>query len=139
MKSQFICIVADIPGLVAGAHRNRGLGIAFLRHIERCLCLLYVVDTSLPEPWQQLEVLRYELGQYDKNLLGRPSGVLANKMDLVQSKENLNELELYVNKINLPLFPVSAQDSVGILPILHYVRKLYDNSRMKEGSDENIE
>nr|SVE86280.1 EOG090X0ACU [Daphnia similis]SVE86908.1 EOG090X0ACU [Daphnia similis]SVE88163.1 EOG090X0ACU [Daphnia similis] len=131
--------VADIPGLVAGAHRNRGLGIAFLRHIERCLCLLYVVDTSLPEPWQQLEVLRYELGQYDKNLLERPSGVLANKMDLAESKQNLNELELYVNKINLPLFPVSAQEGVGILPILHYVRKLYDVSQMKEESDENVE
>nr|SVE75913.1 EOG090X0ACU [Daphnia hispanica] len=131
--------VADIPGLIAGAHRNRGLGIAFLRHIERCLCLLYVVDTSLPEPWQQLEVLRYELGQYDPNLLERPSGVLANKMDLAQSKEHLSELQLYVNKINLPLFPVSAQDSVGILPILHYVRKLYDVSVLEEGSDEKAE
>nr|SVE73713.1 EOG090X0ACU [Daphnia atkinsoni] len=131
--------VADIPGLIAGAHRNRGLGIAFLRHVERCLCLLYVVDTSLPEPWEQLEVLRYELGQYDENLLERPSGVLANKMDLDQSKKNLSELELYANKLNLPLFPVSAQNSVGLVPILHYVRKLYDVSFTEVGSDEKAE
>nr|CAH0104739.1 unnamed protein product [Daphnia galeata] len=127
--------VADIPGLIAGAHRNRGLGIAFLRHIERCLCLLYVVDTSLPEPWQQLEVLRYELEQYDPHLLQRPSGVLANKMDLPQSTLNLNELRRYVDEINLPFFPVSAMNNVGILPILHYVRQLYD-STTREISDE---
>lgn len=131
--------MADIPGLIAGAHRNRGLGIAFLRHIERCLCLLYVVDTSLPEPWKQLEVLRYELRQYDQNLLERPSGILANKMDLDQSKKNLSELELYANELNLPLFPVSAQNSVGLVPILHHVRKLYDVSITEVGSDEKVE
>nr|SVE74337.1 EOG090X0ACU [Daphnia barbata] len=128
--------VADIPGLIAGAHRNRGLGIAFLRHIERCLCLLYVVDTSLPEPWQQLEVLQYELGQYDQRLLERPSGILANKIDLAQSEKNLAELERYAIDMNVPLFPVSAKDRVGLLPILHYVRKLYDGSRAEEGYDE---
>ncbi|XP_046444665.1 GTPase Obg-like isoform X1 [Daphnia pulex] len=128
--------VADIPGLIAGAHRNRGLGIAFLRHIERCLCLLYVVDASLPEPWQQLEVLRYELEQYDPHLLERPSGVLANKMDLPQSTINLKELKQYVEKINLPLFPVSAMNNVGVLPILHFVRQLYDSSTTKENFDE---
>ncbi len=128
--------VADIPGLIAGAHRNRGLGIAFLRHIERCLCLLYVVDTSLPQPWQQLEVLRYELAQYNSKLLQRPSGVLANKMDLVQSKENLNELQNYVKKLNLPMFPVSAHNHLGILPVLNYVRQLYDASNKEDELDE---
>nr|CAG4637221.1 EOG090X0ACU [Ceriodaphnia reticulata]SVE73093.1 EOG090X0ACU [Ceriodaphnia reticulata] len=128
--------VADIPGLIAGAHRNRGLGIAFLRHIERCLCLLYVVDASLPQPWQQLEVLRYELEQYDSKLLERPSGVLANKMDLHQSKENLNALKSYVDKLNLPLFPVSAQNHLGISSVLHYVRQLYDGSNTEEVLEE---
>ena len=122
--------------MIAGAHRKRGLGIAFLRHIERCLCLLYVVDTSLPQPWQQLEVLRYELEQYDSNLLERPSGVLANKMDLIQSKENYNELKSYVDKLNLPIFPVSAQNNVGILPVLNYARQLYDISTKEEVLEE---
>jgi GTP-binding protein len=89
------------------------------------------VDTSLSEPWQQLEVLRYELEQYDPYLLERPSGVLANKMDLPQSTINITKLRQYVDKINLPLFPVSAMNNVGILPILHYVRQLYDVSTTK--------
>ncbi len=94
------------------------------------------MDASLPEPWQQLEVLRYELGQYDPDLLERPSGVLANKMDLPQSTINLKELRQYVEKINLPLFPVSAMNNVGVFPILHYVRQLYDGSTTRENLDE---
>ncbi|XP_025787910.1 mitochondrial ribosome-associated GTPase 2 [Puma concolor] len=60
--------VADIPGIVRGAHRNRGLGSAFLRHIERCRFLLFVVDLSEPEPWTQLEDLKWELEQHEAGL-----------------------------------------------------------------------
>nr|CAG4641903.1 EOG090X0ACU [Eurycercus lamellatus] len=119
--------VADIPGIIAGAHRNRGLGIAFLRHIERCVCLLYIVDTSMPAPWKQLEVLRYELEQYNSELLTRPSAVLANKMDIKHSESNLDELKRYVAALNLPLFPISAQENLRILPVLKYIRQLYDD------------
>ena len=122
----FWSTVADIPGLISGAHRNRGLGIGFLRHIERCLCLLYVVDSSQPEPWQQLEILRYELGEYNPDLLQRPSGVLANKMDLPESIKNYEELKRYVDNLQLPLFPVSGLNNVGVLPILRYIKQLYD-------------
>jgi len=124
-------VVADIPGLIAGAHRNRGLGISFLRHIERCVCLLYIIDTSLPEPWQQLEVLRYEIGQYNSELLGRHSAVVANKMDLPKSSENLVELRRCAQKMNLPLFAISAQDNKGVVPVLQHIRLLYDTVSVK--------
>lgn len=121
--------VADIPGLIAGAHRNRGLGIAFLRHVERCVCLLYVIDASQPEPCQQLDVLRNELGQYNADLLARPSGVVANKMDAPQSKLNVAELERYADALQLPVFNVSALNGDGLLPVLHYIRRLYDETK----------
>lgn len=131
----FRVTVADIPGLIAGAHRNRGLGIGFLRHIERCLGLLYLVDTSVPEPWLQLEVLRYEINEYNPDLLLRPSGVLANKMDLAESGKNYDGLKRYVDELNLPLFPVSGLNSVGIPPILRFIKQLYDVCNTEKVSD----
>lgn len=52
------CLVADIPGLIKGSHKNLGLGVAFLKHIRRCSCLLYVLDASEGDPLEQFEILR---------------------------------------------------------------------------------
>jgi len=127
-------VVADIPGLIAGAHRNRGLGISFLRHIERCVCLLYIIDAAQPEPQEQLEVLRYEIEQYNSELLSRPSAVVANKMDLPKALENLQQLRQYAEELNLPLFAISAENSKGLLPVLQHIRVLYDSS-LKDAVD----
>lgn len=118
--------MADIPGIISGAHRNRGLGIAFLRHIERCYCLLYIIDASLPSPWEQIAVLRYELEQYNSELLNRQSAIVANKMDAVGAEANLPELKRYAKENNLPLFPISARENLHILPVLRFIRQLYD-------------
>ena len=67
-KHVLLAPVADIPGLIRGAHLNYGLGFAFLRHVERCVCLLYVLDMSADRPWVQLEDLQYELNQYQVGL-----------------------------------------------------------------------
>ncbi|XP_042232521.1 mitochondrial ribosome-associated GTPase 2-like isoform X2 [Homarus americanus] len=115
--------VADIPGLIEGAHKNRGLGITFLRHIERCGCLLYVIDTSQPRPWEQLEVLMYELEQYQAGLSTRPHAIVANKMDLPEAQENLKELATHVD---LPLVPVSAKMGDQLVPLLALLRLLVD-------------
>ncbi|KAK8731999.1 hypothetical protein OTU49_007130 [Cherax quadricarinatus] len=116
--------VADIPGLIEGAHKNRGLGITFLRHIERCSCLLYVLDTSQPRPWDQLHVLMHELEQYQRGLSKRPHAVVANKMDLPEAKENLKELAMH---IDLPLAPVSAKMGGQLGPLLALLRLLIDH------------
>ncbi|XP_058988885.1 mitochondrial ribosome-associated GTPase 2 [Mustela lutreola] len=84
--------VADIPGLIRGAHQNRGLGNTFLRHIERCRFLLFIVDLSEPEPWTQVEDLKFELEKHEVGLSERPHVVVANKIDLPQARAALPQL-----------------------------------------------
>ena len=76
-------VVADVPGLVEGAHEGRGLGHRFLRHVSRCRALVLVVDLSSPDPAADLEVVRAELGAYDPALLERPTIAVGTKADLV--------------------------------------------------------
>ncbi len=75
-------VVADIPGLIEGAHEGRGLGHRFLRHVTRCRALVLVVDLAAPDPADDLETLRDELEAYDPELARRPSIVVATKADL---------------------------------------------------------
>ncbi|XP_070575316.1 mitochondrial ribosome-associated GTPase 2-like [Ptychodera flava] len=115
--------VADIPGLIRGAHLNRGLGHSFLRHIERCQCLLYVIDLSVGEPWTQLSDLKFELEQYQEGLSERPHTVLGNKIDLPEAAENLKRL---VEHVMLPVMPISAQCGTNIAELKEQLRELYD-------------
>ena len=106
----YVCLVADIPGLIPGAHENKGLGHAFLRHIERCKALLFVVDVACddPLPTSQLKSLQFELNMYKPELSGRVHLVLANKMDLVPACEGEREVERLREVCGLPVAPVSA-------------------------------
>ncbi|CAL8070161.1 unnamed protein product [Orchesella dallaii] len=125
--------VADIPGLIEEAHRNRGLGIQFLRHIQRCLCLLYVIDLSTenPTPFEVLETLKEEIRHYDALMLKRPSMIVANKLDLPESKANFNEFKTLVGD-SMPIMPVSAKYGVNLKDLLLQLRKVYDSKQAKE-------
>lgn len=127
------CVVADIPGIIRGAHLNRGLGISFLRHIERCRFLLYVLDLSSPEPWTQLVHLRYELDQYEPGLSLRPQVIIANKMDLPEAREKLQTLKSHVSQRVIPVSALTGQNTEEL--ILH-LRELYDGYLQGEGSGE---
>lgn len=72
-------LVADIPGIIHGVHLNRGLGIFFLRHVGRCPFLLFVLHLSSPEPWTQLQHLRFELNQYEPDSPTGPTLSLPTK------------------------------------------------------------
>ncbi|XP_034552320.1 mitochondrial ribosome-associated GTPase 2 isoform X2 [Notolabrus celidotus] len=122
--------VADIPGIIKGAHLNRGLGISFLRHIERCRCLLFVLDLSSPEPWTQLQHLRYELDQYEAGLSQRPQAIIANKMDLPEAQEKLKTLRSLVTQRVIPVSALTGQNTEEL--ILH-LRELYDGNIQEEG------
>src|SRR5205814_4596568 len=96
--------IADIPGLIEGAHRGLGLGHEFLRHITRCRILLFVVDVAGSEgrsPVEDLQQLRREIDLYDPTLSQRPWFVIANKMDLPNADENLKALRKRFPKIEI--------------------------------------
>ena len=99
------------------------MGASFLRHIERCLWLLYVVDLSYEEPWTQLEALQEELDLYRPGLSQRPHAIIANKLDVDGARENLQELQ---QRVHSPVFGVSAQQGLHIRPLLAHLRELYD-------------
>lgn len=89
-------LLADVPGLIEGAHENRGLGHRFLRHIERCALLLFLIDmagTDARDPREDYKHLVNELGLYDKALLKKPRLVVANKMDLPEAAANLTKFK----------------------------------------------
>jgi GTP-binding protein len=107
--------VADIPGLIEGAHLNLGLGHDFLRHITRCGLFLFVLDMAGSEgrsPIADLQSLRREIDLYDSRLSERPWFVIANKMDLPGASENLGAFRAQFPK--LTVIPVSAKEGTGI-------------------------
>uniref|UniRef100_A0A8C2PC78 Mitochondrial ribosome-associated GTPase 2 n=1 Tax=Capra hircus TaxID=9925 RepID=A0A8C2PC78_CAPHI len=112
--------VADIPGIIRGAHQNRGLGLAFLRHIERCPFLLFLVDLS---PWTQLDDLKYELEQYDEGLSKRPYAVVANKIDLPQARARLPQLQARLGQEAIAL---SAATGENLEELLLRLKELHD-------------
>jgi GTP-binding protein len=107
--------IADIPGLIEGAHRNLGLGHDFLRHITRCRVLLFVIDTAGSEgrnPIEDLRNLRREVDLYDAALSKRPWSIIANKMDLPAARKNLKALRHRFRTVDIAA--ISAQTGEGI-------------------------
>jgi len=107
--------MADIPGLIEGAHENVGLGHDFLRHIMRCHLLLFVLDmagTDGRDPIADLETLRKEVRLHDENLAGYPWIILANKMDVEGTDEMLNRLQTRFSKQEI--IPISAEAGLGL-------------------------
>lgn len=120
--------VADIPGLIEGAHSNVGLGHDFLRHIVRCKLLIFVLDMAGSEgrePLEDLQKLRKELDLYDPLLSERPWIVVANKMDLPEAEEKLKHFRTRYKK--LEIFPIGSDSDKGIKPLIKRLGELVLN------------
>jgi GTPase len=129
--------IADIPGLIEGAHRNVGLGHDFLRHITRCRCLFFVVDIAGSEgrhPAEDLQSLRREIDLYDKRLSQRPWCIVANKTDLPEGSENLRTLQQRFPSV--PVIPISAERGDGIGGIKEQLRLWLAETAMAESAGE---
>ena len=108
-------VIADIPGLIEGAHRNVGLGHAFLKHVERCRTLLIIIDMGAMDqrdPREDYKVLLNELASYSEELANRRKIVVANKMDLPEAKGNLAKFKRRYK--GLEIIPISAMDGIGL-------------------------
>jgi GTP-binding protein len=124
-------VMADVPGLIEGAHEGRGLGHRFLSHVERTALLLHVVDVSeasLRDPVSDLDIIRGELAHYTPNaetidpdalpLAARPQMVAANRIDILEDAARLEALRARAEGLGLPFFPISAVTGEGVDALL---------------------
>jgi GTP-binding protein len=106
-------VLADIPGLIEGAHEGAGLGLVFLRHVERARVLLHVVDGST-DPIESFDRVRAEMGQYKMELLEKPVLVAVNKLDLPEAAEAWDQVRSELERRELRVVGVSAETREGI-------------------------
>ncbi|HVA82310.1 MAG TPA: GTPase, partial [Candidatus Binataceae bacterium] len=109
--------VADIPGLIEGAHLGHGLGIRFLRHLARTRMLVYVLDAA-EKPAQAFATVRAEIGAFDPALLERPAIIALNKIDLISDDEARKAARGLERKLGLRTFAISAEQGRGLKPIV---------------------
>lgn len=123
-------VMADLPGLIEGAHQGVGLGHQFLRHIERTRVIVHVIDMSGLEgrdPYEDYVTINEELSEYNLRLTERPQIIVANKMDMPQAAENL---EAFKEKLtdDYPVFPISAVTREGLRELLFEVANQLENT-----------
>lgn len=140
----FSFVVADIPGIIEGAHRGVGLGFDFLRHIERTGMLIHVVDASGTEgrdPVDDYRTILAELTEYQPELAERPRVVALNKADLPASEEHLDRLRAAIELPPELVFTISAATRDGVAPMMQYVAALISQTPRisREQSDEVLE
>jgi len=111
-KEHLSFVMADIPGLIEGAHQGKGLGLDFLRHIERTKVLAFLIDSSSNNIYQDYEILRSELKSYNPELLKRPSLVVITKKDLSVT-ENVEDLKK-IKHLGTPILKISALTGQGL-------------------------
>jgi len=130
-------VVADLPGLIEGASEGEGLGDKFLRHIERTRVIAHVIDmagSELRDPYEDYLLINKELGEYNKKLLEKPMIVIANKMDLPEAKENLEEFK---KKVDCEIFEVSAAMNKGLQPVVDRLADILDTIPLNPLYDES--
>jgi GTP-binding protein len=141
----FSFVVADLPGLIEGAHKGVGLGHQFLRHAERTSLLLHMVDIAAVEgrdPICDFETINEELRLYNPELAKKPQIVVANKMDLPNARENLRRCLPYWRERGYEVFAISALTGEGIEPLVYrmaeLVKAMQPTAPLPEASEEVI-
>ena len=134
-------VMADLPGLIEGAHAGVGVGHQFLKHIERTRVIVHVIDMGSTEgrdPYEDYITINKELEQYNMRLLERPQLIAANKMDVDGAKENL---EVFKTKLNadIPVFPISSATQFGIKELLYKIADVLEVTETFPMYDKDIQ
>ncbi len=129
-------VLAEIPGLIEGAHEGRGLGFEFLRHVERTRLLIHLLDGTREKPLEDFNVLRRELMLYDSSLTLKPFVVAVNKIDLLEVAERRAVIEEELLACGVPLFFISAGKSLGVRELMSQVMRMLEELKAKEVTEE---
>ena len=117
-------VLADIPGIIENAHEGKGMGLDFLKHIERTRTLVHVIDFACVDgrdPLSDYKALNHELYSYSPALSKKPQIVVANKMDVPEARERLKEFQ---NQVKETVIPISAVTGEGLEQLLNFMRKV---------------
>ena len=124
-------VVADIPGLVEGAHEGVGLGIRFLKHVERTRLLLHLIDpTDGRDPLEKYDALRQELKAFDPDLADRPEQVVLTKMDVTEARESLSEIRNAFGSRGIQVWAISAATGEGLRDLIRETGKRIEGLRL---------
>lgn len=121
-------VIADLPGLIEGAHEGKGLGLQFLRHAERTRVLLHVLDLSEKNILENFYAVQKEFKSYKTNLNSRPCLIIGNKIDIPDSQNNIEILKNEMQKLNLECFFVSALTGQNIPELIKKIAQLVRNA-----------
>lgn len=121
-------VIADLPGLIAGASDGKGLGLQFLKHIERCQVLVHMIDiSSTNDHFLTYQLIIQELSKYNKEILKKPEIIVANKIDLISNLDLVKNLEKQIKK---PVYSISAINKINIDPLLEAINKVVQKTKI---------
>jgi GTP-binding protein len=135
-------VVADLPGLIEGASQGAGLGIRFLRHVERTRLLVHLIDTSdmaEMDPVKAFEIIEGELGAFSKKLLEKPMIVVATKVDATTDRTKLEELQKFCKKKGLEFHAISAAAGEGVKELVRGIADELDKIPKESVEDDDAE
>ncbi len=133
-------VIADIPGIIEGAHRGTGLGIRFLKHVERTDLLLHLIDISPHterDPVEDYEILNQELSKFSKELSIKPQIVVLNKIDITEAKEILPEIKARFKEKGIEVSEISAAEGKGTKELVY--RIAHELKKIREKDDKEKE
>ncbi len=125
-------LIADIPGIIEGASRGKGLGLEFLRHIERTSVILHMIDAMTEDVVESYRVIRRELAQHSTALVTKPEVIALTKIDTVPESTVKQQLEHLRRVTKSPIYPISAPPHLGILGLLRHLAEMVEQQKAEQ-------